>query len=142
MTRLPAALLVALALTGCGSSAGEQLERRDSAALRRDLSQARTAATAGDRGTAADALRAFRIKVAKLRRAGRLDPALADQLRAGARQAEARVALEVAAPPTTEAPSAEQAPAPPAAAPRTDKPQPGKGNGRGRGTKEEDDDDD
>ena len=80
MNRLQAALLVALALCGCGASGSEQLEPGDSAALRRELSRARTAATAGDRDAAAGALRRFRIRVAKLRRAERLDPALAEQL--------------------------------------------------------------
>ena len=142
MARLPVALFVVIALTGCGASGGEQLESGDSAALRRELSRVRTAATAGDRDAAAGALRAFRIRVAKLRRAERLDRALADQLRAGARQAETRVALEVAAapapggavePPPAPAPAAEQAP-------RADKPAPGKGNGKGRGRRDDDDD--
>ena len=139
MRRLPAALLAAAALAGCGSSAGDALEPRDSAALRRELSRARAAATAGDRRAAADALRAFRIRVATLRRAERLDPALADRLREGARQAATRVALEVAAP--AAAPSPDQAPAAPApSGDAGDKPGSAKGKGKGRGGDEDKDD--
>lgn len=146
MARVPAAVVLVVALAGCGGASGDRLEADDAAALRRELSRARTAATAGDRDGATTALRAFRSGVAKLNRAERLDRALAARLRDGARQAEMRVALEVAAP-------AEQAPARPAKpgaaepasraaepGPRAAKPGKGGGNGKGRGRKDDDDD--
>lgn len=122
MARLLAVLTIATLAAGCGSSAGDPLDAREAAALRRQLGEARTAAIAADRPAAAAALRGFRVRVARLRRAERLDPARAEQLRVGARQAEVRVALEVAAPV-----------AGPTPAPASSVPSRGEGNGKGKG---------
>lgn len=119
MARRSCAALIAAAVAfgGCGGSDTQEPGLTDAQehALAAPLDQARQAGAARDLPGTLKQLRAFRARVAQLRRAGALDAATAKRLRVGAARAEARAASELAAPPaqpavTTPAP----APAPPA----------------------------
>lgn len=111
-----AIIAAALAFGGCGGSDAPEPGLTDAQehALAVPLDQARQAGAARDLPGTLKQLRAFRARVAQLRRSGALDAATAKRLRVGAARAEARAASELAAPPaqpavTTPAP----APAPP-----------------------------
>lgn len=113
-----AILAAALAFGGCGGSDEPPqpgLSSVQAHALAVPLDQARQAGAGRDLAGTLKALRAFRARVAQLRRAGALDAATAKRLRVGAARAEARAASELAAPPpqpaaTTPAPTPEPPP--------------------------------
>jgi hypothetical protein len=139
------AVVGALAVTGCGSDPSPQgLAPGQAQALQQRLEEARAAAARRDAAGTGTALRAFRRDLTLLARQGALSPAQAERLRAGARQAEARAAVELAPPPSPPPVPDVRATSPPAAG--ADPAQPGrghdKGKGKGEGKGEGDDDED
>lgn len=117
---LLAALLVAISSAGCGSSTSGSggLSSTDAAQLRADVAAARTAASRQEAQQAAAGLVAFRQRVTRLAAEHKLTAAQAQALETGAQQAQARIALDVKAPPTptttitTPAPPSPTPPAP------------------------------
>lgn len=118
-------LAVALACGGCGGSDKETepgLTASQARSLTARLDQARQAGTARDLPQTLARLRAFRARVASLRRAGALDASTARRLRLGAVRAEARANTELAAPPAVTQP----APAPKEEEKKQEEDKPGK----------------
>jgi predicted small lipoprotein YifL len=113
------ALVLSMALAGCGSSGHSGLSSADAARLRADIAAARTAAARHEAPQAASSLVAFRRQVTRLAAEHKLSAGEAQALETGAEQAQARVPLDVkpapAPAPTTPTTAAPVPPAVPAA---------------------------
>jgi hypothetical protein len=107
-----AALLVGIALTGCGSSGHSGLSSAEAARLHADIAAARTAAARHQGSQAASSLVSLRQQVARLAAEHKLTTAQAQALEIGAEQAQARVALDVRPAPATATTPAAPTPAP------------------------------
>jgi hypothetical protein len=111
------AAIAALALGACGSAGSRHLALTDAGVLRADLSAARAAADGGNRAGALASLDRFAARVERLRVSGRLSPADARALAAGAAQALDVATRELPGPVAPVAPVAPALPAPPAREP-------------------------
>lgn len=136
--RTATALLLVVALGGCGSSggnAGPGLTSGQAQGLVAQLEAARGAAAARNLAGTEAAINRFRRSVARLRRAGALSDASARALRIGAARVLARVKSDNAPPPqpapTQTTPAPAPAPAPPGQKKKHNEPKehkPGKGH--------------